>query len=151
MAYDAKEVKVHVKVEQNQGDNNKTKVTVTYDGAATAPTFNNTYDAKGSVILTATKTIKVADGFDHTTKPADGEFTFDLKDAAGNVLDTAKNDANGKVSFTREFQLSDLDGAASKDFTYTIVEQPGAEPGMVYDSHPLTYTVTVTDGGNGSD
>lgn len=150
VAYDAKEVKVHVKVEQNQGDNNKTKVTVTYDGAATAPTFNNTYDAKGSVILTATKTIKVADGFDHTTKPADGEFTFDLKDAAGNVLDTAKNDANGKVSFTREFQLSDLDGAASKDFTYTIVEQPGAEPGMVYDSHPLTYTVTVADGGNGA-
>ena len=150
VAYDAKEVKVHVKVEQNQGDNNKTKVTVTYDGAATAPTFNNTYDAKGSVILTATKTIKVADGFDHTTKPADGEFTFDLKDAAGNVLDTAKNDANDKVSFTREFQLSDLDGAASKDFTYTIVEQPGAEPGMVYDSHPLTYTVTVTDGGNGA-
>lgn len=150
VAYDAKEVKVHVKAEQNQGDNNKTKVTVTYDGAATAPTFNNTYDAKGSVTLTATKTIKVADGFDHTTKPADGEFTFDLKDAAGNVLDTAKNDANGKVSFTREFQLSDLDGAASKDFTYTIVEQPGAEPGMVYDSHPLTYTVTVTDGGNGA-
>lgn len=148
--YDVKEVKVHVKVEQNQDDNNKTKVTVTYDGAATAPTFNNTYDAKGSVTLTATKTIKVADGFDHATKPADGEFTFELKDAAGNVLDTAKNDANGKVSFTRKFTLSDLDGAASKDFTYTIVEQSGTEPGMVYDSHPLTYTVTVTDGGNGA-
>ena len=150
VAYDAKKVKVHVKVEQNQDDNNKTKVTVTYDGTATAPTFNNTYTAKGSVELTATKTIKVADGFDHTTKPADGEFTFDLKDAVGNVIATAKNDANGKVCFTREFQLSDLDGAASKDFTYTIVEQPGAEPGMVYDSHPLTYTVTVTDGGNGA-
>lgn len=150
VAYDAKEVKVHVKVEQNQDDNNKTKVTVTYDGTATAPTFNNTYTAKGSVELTATKTIKVADGFDHTTKPADGEFTFDLKDAAGNVIATAKNDANGKVCFTREFQLSDLDGAASKDFTYTIVEQPGAESGMVYDNHALTYTVTVTDGGNGA-
>lgn len=150
VAYDAKEVKVHVKVEQNQGDNNKTKVTVTYDGAATAPTFNNTYDAKGSVILTATKTIKVADGFDHTTKPADGEFTFDLKDAAGNVIATANNDADGKINFTRGFKLADLGGAASKDFTYTIVEQPGAEPGMVYDSHPLTYTVTVTDGGNGA-
>lgn len=150
VAYDAKKVKVHVKVEQNQDNNNKTKVTVTYDGTATAPTFNNTYTAKGSVELTATKTIKVADGFDHTTKPADGEFTFDLKDAAGNVIATAKNDANGKVCFTREFQLSDLDGAASKDFTYTIVEQPGAEPGMVYDNHALTYTVTVTDGGNGA-
>lgn len=150
VAYDAKEVKVHVKVEQNQDDNNKTKVTVTYDGTATAPTFNNTYTAKGSVELTATKTIKVADGFDHTTKPADGEFTFDLKDAAGNVIATAKNDANGKVCFTREFQLSDLDGAASKDFTYTIVEQPGAEPGMVYDTHALTYKVTVKDDGTGT-
>lgn len=150
VVYDTKEVKVHVKVEQNQDDNNKTKVTVTYDGTATAPTFTNTYTAKGSVELTATKTIKVADGFDHTTKPADGEFTFDLKDAAGNVIATAQNDANGKVCFTREFQLSDLDGAASKDFTYTIVEQPGAEPGMVYDNHALTYTVTVTDGGNGA-
>lgn len=66
------------------------------------------------------------------------------------MIATAKNDANGKVCFTREFQLSDLDGAASKDFTYTIVEQPGAEPGMVYDNHALTYTVTVTDGGNGA-
>lgn len=150
VVYDAKEVKVHVKVEQNQDDNNKTKVTVTYDGAATAPAFNNTYDAKGSVTLTATKTIKVADGFDHTTKPADGEFTFDLKDAAGNVIGTAKNDADGKISFTREFQLSDLGGAASKDFTYTIVEQPGTEPAMVYDTHPLTYKVTVTDGGAGA-
>lgn len=148
--YDVKEVKVHVKVEQNQDDINKTKVTVTYDGAATAPTFNNTYDAKGSVTLTATKTIKVADGFDHATKPADGEFTFELKDAAGNVLDTAKNDANGKVSFTRKFTLSDLGGAASKVFSYTIVEQPGTEPGMVYDAHPLTYKVTVADDGTGT-
>lgn len=147
VVYDAKGVKVHVKVTDEKGE---LKVTVTYDGTATAPTFNNTYTAKGSVELTATKTIKVADGFDHTTKPADGEFTFDLKDAAGNVIATAKNDANGKVCFTREFQLSDLDGAASKDFTYTIVEQPGAEPGMVYDNHTLTYTVTVTDGGNGA-
>ena len=150
VVYDTKEVKVHVKVEQNQDDNNKTKVTVTYDGTATAPTFNNTYDAKGSVTLTATKTIKVADGFDHTTKPADGEFTFDLKDAAGNVIATANNDADGKINFTRGFKLADLGGAASKDFTYTIVEQPGAEAGMVYDNHPLTYKVTVTDGGNGA-
>ena len=150
VVYDTKEVKVHVKVEQNQDDNNKTKVTVTYDGTTTAPTFNNTYDAKGSVTLTATKTIKVADGFDHTTKPADGEFTFELKDAAGNVIATANNDADGKINFTRGFKLADLGGAASKDFTYTIVEQPGAEAGMVYDNHPLTYKVTVTDGGNGA-
>lgn len=133
-----------------KGGDDKSETLEVKNGKVNLATFNNTYDAKGSVTLTATKTIKVADGFDHTTKPADGEFTFDLKDAAGNVIATAKNDANGKVCFTREFQLSDLDGAASKDFTYTIVEQPGAEPGMVYDNHTLTYTVTVTDGGNGA-
>lgn len=150
VVYDAKEVKVHVKVEQNQDDNNKTKVTVTYDGAATAPTFNNTYDAKGSVTLTATKVVAVADGFTHDTKLKGGEYTFELKGADGKVLDTAKNEADGTVKFTRDFELADLGGAASKDFTYTIVEQPGAEPGMVYDNHTLTYTVTVTDGGNGA-
>lgn len=137
-----------VKVVDNAG---QLEASVTYDdGKTDAPTFNNTYDAKGSVTLTATKTIKVADGFDHATKPADGEYTFELKDAAGNVLGTAKNDADGKVSFTREFQLSDLGGAASKDFTYTIVEQPGTEPGMDYDTHALIYKVTVTDGGTGA-
>lgn len=137
-----------VKVVDNAG---QLEASVTYDdGKTVAPTFTNTYTAKGSVELTATKIVAVAPGFTHDTKLKGGEYTFELKDADGNVLDTAKNDANGKVSFTREFQLSDLDGAASKDFTYTIVEQPGAEPGMVYDSHPLTYTVTVTDGGNGA-
>lgn len=150
VAYDAKEVKVHVKVEQNQDDNNKTKVTVTYDGTATAPTFNNTYTAKGSVELTATKVVAVAPGFTHDIKLKGGEYTFELKDADGKVLGTAANEADGTVKFTREFQLSDLGGAASKDFAYTIVEQPGAEPGMVYDNHALTYTVTVTDGGNGA-
>lgn len=150
VAYDAKEVKVHVKVEQNQDDNNKTKVTVTYDGTATAPTFNNTYTAKGSVELTATKVVAVAPGFTHDTKLKGGEYTFELKDADGKVLDTAKNEADGTVKFTRDFELADLGGAASKDFAYTIAEKPGAEAGMVYDNHALTYTVTVTDGGNGA-
>lgn len=129
----------------------KLDAAVAYDGdKADAPTFTNTYTAKGSVELTATKVVAVAPGFTHDTKLKGGEYTFELKDADGKVLGTTTNKADGTVKFTREFQLSDLDGAASKDFTYTIVEQPGAEPGMVYDSHPLTYTVTVTDGGNGA-
>lgn len=148
VTYDATVHHAVVTIVDNAG---KLEASVTYDdGKTDAPTFKNTYGATGSATLSATKTIKVADGFDHATAPADGEFTFDLKDAADNVLDTAKNDANGKVSFTRKFTLSDLGGAASKDFTYTIVEQPGAEPGMVYDNHALTYTVKVTDGGNGA-
>lgn len=129
----------------------KLDAAVAYDGdKADAPTFTNTYTAKGSVELTATKVVADAPGFTHDTKLKGGEYTFELKDADGKVLATTTNKADGKISFTRHFELSDLDGAASKDFAYTIVEQPGAEPGMVYDNHALTYTVTVTDGGNGA-
>lgn len=148
VTYDATVHHAVVTVVDNAG---QLEASVTYDdGKTDAPTFKNTYDATGSVELTATKVVAVAPGFTHDTKLKGGEYTFELKDADGKVLVTAKNDADGKVSFTREFQLSDLGGAASKDFTYTIVEQPGAEPGMVYDNHTLTYTVTVTDGGNGA-
>lgn len=129
----------------------KLDAAVAYDGdKADAPTFTNTYTAKGSVELTATKVVAVAPGFTHDTNLKGGEYTFELKDADGKVLDTAKNEADGTVKFTRDFELADLGGAASKDFAYTIAEKPGAEPGMVYDNHALTYTVTVTDGGNGA-
>lgn len=129
----------------------KLDAAVAYDGdKADAPTFTNTYTAKGSVELTATKVVAVAPGFTHNTKLKGGEYTFELKDADGKVLDTAKNEADGTVKFTRDFELADLGGAASKDFAYTIAEKTGAEAGMVYDNHTLTYTVTVTDGGNGA-
>ena len=148
VTYDATVHHAVVTVVDNAG---KLEASVTYDdGKTDAPTFRNTYNATGSAELTATKVVAVADGFTHDTKLKGGEYTFELKDAAGNVLGTAKNDADGKVSFTREFQLSDLGGAASKDFTYTIVEQPGTEPGMVYDTHPLIYKVTVKDDGTGT-
>lgn len=129
----------------------KLDAAVAYDGdKADAPTFTNTYTAKGSVELTATKVVAVAPGFTHDTKLKGGEYTFELKDADGKVLDTAKNEADGTVKFTRDFELADLGGAASKDFAYTIAEKTGAEAGMVYDNHTLTYTVTLTDGGNGA-
>lgn len=148
VAYDDTVHHAVVTVVDNAG---QLEASVTYDdGETVAPTFKNTYTAKGSAELTATKVVAVAPGFTHDTKLKGGEYTFDLKDAAGNVLDTATNKADGTVKFTRDFELSDLGGAVSKDFTYTIVEQPGAEAGMVYDNHPLTYKVTVTDGGAGA-
>lgn len=148
VTYDATVHHAVVTVVDNAG---QLEASVTYDdGKTDTPTFKNTYDATGSVELTATKVVAVAPGFTHDTKLKGGEYTFELKDADGKVLATTTNKADGKISFTRHFELADLGGAASKDFTYTIVEQPGAEPGMVYDSHPLTYTVTVTDGGNGA-
>lgn len=148
VTYDATVHHAVVTVVDNAG---KLEASVTYDdGKTDAPTFKNTYTAKGSAELTATKVVAVAPGFTHDTKLKGGEYTFELKDADGKVLNTTTNKADGTVKFTRDFELSDLDGAASKDFAYTIAEKPGAEPGMVYDNHALTYTVTVTDGGNGA-
>lgn len=148
VTYDATVHHAVVTIVDNAG---KLEASVTYDdGKTDAPTFKNTYTAKGSVELTATKVVAVAPGFTHDTKLKGGEYTFELKDADGKVLDTTTNKADGTVKFTRGFELADLGGAASKDFTYTIVEQKGAEAGMVYDNHALTYTVTVTDGGNGA-
>lgn len=148
VTYDATVHHAVVKVMDNAG---KLDAAVTYDGdKANAPTFTNTYTAKGSVELTATKIVAVAPGFTHDTKLKGGEYTFELKDADGKVLGTTTNKADGTVKFTRKFTLSNLGGAASKDFTYTIAEKPGTEAGMVYDNHTLTYTVTVTDGGNGA-
>lgn len=148
VTYDATVHHAVVTVVDNAG---QLEASVTYDdGKTDAPTFKNTYDATGSVELTATKVVAVAPGFTHDTKLKGGEYTFELKDADGKVLDTAKNEADGTVKFTRDFELADLGGAASKDFAYTIAEKPGAEAGMVYDNHALTYTVTVTDGGNGA-
>ena len=137
-----------VKVVDNAG---QLEASVTYDdGKTVAPTFTNTYTAKGSVELTATKIVAVAPGFTHDTKLKGGEYTFELKDADGKVLGTTTNKADGTVKFTRKFTLSNLGGAASKDFTYTIAEKPGTEPGMVYDAHPLIYKVTVKDDGTGT-
>ena len=148
MTYDATVHHAVVKVMDNAG---KLDAAVTYDGdKANAPTFTNTYTAKGSVELTATKIVAVAPGFTHDTKLKGGEYTFELKDADGKVLGTTTNKADGTVKFTRKFTLSNLGGAASKDFTYTIAEKPGTEPGMVYDTHALIYKVTVADDGTGS-
>lgn len=147
VTYDATVHHAVVTVVDNAG---KLEASVTYDdGKTDAPTFKNTYTAKGSAELTATKVVAVAPGFTHDTKLKGGEYTFELKDADGKVLDTTTNKADGTVKFTRDFELSDLGSAASKDFTYTIVEQPGTEPGMVYDTHPLIYKVTVKDDGTG--
>lgn len=147
VTYDATVHHAVVTVVDNAG---KLEASVTYDdGKTDAPTFKNTYTAKGSAELTATKVVAVAPGFTHDTKLKGGEYTFELKDADGKVLDTTTNKADGTVKFTRDFELSDLDGAASKDFAYTIAEKPGTEPGMVYDTHPLIYKMTVKDDGTG--
>ncbi|MEE8722064.1 MAG: FctA domain-containing protein [Eggerthellaceae bacterium] len=82
---------------------------------------------------------------------AAGEFSFQLSDETGNVIQTAQNDANGTVTFKPiTYKLADLAGSASKTFTYAVRELAGDAGGVAYDEHAFTVSVTVSDNGDGT-
>ncbi|WP_290438694.1 Spy0128 family protein, partial [Streptococcus salivarius] len=89
--------------------------------------------------------------FDFTKKLAGrelkaGEFSFVLKDAAGNVVETVKNDAAGNVTFS---ELS-FDNTKVGTHTYTVEEviPENKEFGMTYDKMKATVTVEVAKNGH---
>ena len=105
-----------------------------------AITFTNTYEAKGSVTLTASKTLT-------GRKLMDGQFSFELKDSTGNVIETVENDADGNISFS---PISYNETDAGKTYTYTVTEVNAGAAGYTYDGSSYTITVKVADAGNGS-
>ncbi|WP_259299030.1 Spy0128 family protein, partial [Streptococcus salivarius] len=89
--------------------------------------------------------------FDFTKKLAGrelkaGEFSFVLKDAAGNLVETVKNDAAGNVTFS---ELS-FDNTKVGTHTYTVEEviPENKEFGMTYDKMKATVTVEVAKNGH---
>ncbi|WP_049472278.1 Spy0128 family protein, partial [Streptococcus parasanguinis] len=79
-------------------------------------------------------------------KLAAGEFSFVLKDAAGNKVETVKNDADGNVTFS---ELS-FDNTKVGTHTYTVEEviPENKEFGMTYDQMKATVTVEVAKNGH---
>jgi len=110
---------------------------VTYDGGASAPAFANSYaPAPASASLSATKTLSGA-------ALSDGEFSFQLRDAAtGDVLQTKAN-VGGSVSF----DAITYDAAGTYD--YTVSEVQGGAAGYTYDAAVHAARVVVTDDGRG--
>lgn len=108
-------------------------------------TFVNTYGASASVVLTATKSIT-------NRSLQENEFTFKITgDGLGQDGITAQNDANGNITFPAiSYDLGSLDGAASKEFTYTVEEVANGKGGVTYDGTRYTVTVKVTDNGTGA-
>ncbi|WP_418240309.1 Spy0128 family protein, partial [Ellagibacter isourolithinifaciens] len=106
-------------------------------------TFTNAYSAKGSVALSATK--KLAGGTLES-----GQFSFELRDDAGNVVQTVTNDADGIVAF------EPISYTAAGTYHYTIAEvvpgqgEAGFDAAIAYDAHKEDVTVNVTDKGNGT-
>ncbi len=101
-------------------------------------TFNNTYEASGSVSLAAAK------GIDGRDLAAD-EFSFQLKEGA-TVLQTKTNAADGSITFDAiNYSVAD-----KGLHTYTITELPGSLGGVTFDPMVLTVTVDVVDNGDGT-
>jgi len=65
------------------------------------------------------------------------EFTFELKDASGNVVSTAKNKADGSVSFP------EIPYTQEGTYKYTISQKAGTETGVTYDATVYNAAVTV--------
>ena len=79
-----------------------------------------------------------------------GEFTFELKDAQGTVLQTVQNEADGSIHFTLRYDDKQDDTALESDsYTYTISEVAGSDDTIAYDATTYTFTVKVTDKGDG--
>ena len=75
---------------------------------------------------------------------AEGEFTFRLTDAEGNIIDEATNDKNGVVTF------KEIEYAAEGTFAYKIFEVKGNAEYVTYDEKIYDVTVKVWDGKEGS-
>ena len=122
----------------------KLSCTVSYaDGGIlnASPKFENTYTAPtGSFKAGAKKTL---DG----RGLKEGEFEFELlkveaDGSDGRVVATARNGADGKVSFP-EVKLS-----SAGEYRYRIREKAGFKPGVIYDTAAHGLTVTAVDNGD---
>lgn len=132
VTYDESEYAVTVSVTDNHDGTLSAKASS--DGAIE---FKNSYAADPtSVSFSATK---VLDG----AELKDGQFSFVLKDDEGNELQTAKNAADGTVSF----QPVEFTGPGTH--TFTIAEVNDGQANVAYDDASYQLTVNVTDDGEG--
>ncbi len=110
------------------------KAEVTYDTAdGKAPTFQNTYTPSAiTVELTGEKKLS---GRDMKKE----EFKFEVRDDDGNVVATARNDAEGKLAFS----AITLEKAGK--YVFTVTEVKGGVKGMIYDDTVYEVTVEVVN------
>lgn len=101
-------------------------------------TFTNSYGVSATSATISAR--KVFEGRDL----AAGEFEFVLLDADGKTVRTAKNAADGSVTFDA------IEYSAPGAYTYTIAEVGGNAGGVKYDGSRHEVKVTVTDNGAGA-
>ncbi len=126
-----KEVKVVV---DDDGNGN---LKVTSPTSAPHFTFHNVYNTppKDSSVTDQIPVIKELAGHDLKA----GSFTFELLDSKDNVIATAKNDAEGNVTFPP------ITFTKEGDFTYKVREQAGSSSVISYDKSGYSVTAHVTN------
>ena len=137
--YEPNLISATVTVEDKGGKLEVTKITYSKAGEETKnPTFENRYTPGKT--FARLEVNKVLTG----RQLQKDEFEFELKeDGKPDVLQTAKNDAKGKV----QFQAINYDKAG--EYHYTITEKNNGLTGVTYDSSKVKVTVKVTDDGKG--
>ena len=101
--------------------------------------FVNKYEATAEYTIGGTKHL---DGLDLEKD----QFTFELRDGKGKLLETARNDEDGNFTFeTIEFTL-DYVGTVN----YTVSEKDEGEEGFTYDDTEYEVTLEISDNGDGT-
>lgn len=140
VSYDANKYTVVAKVTDNgTGTLDVEWFIIAADGTEIkSATFENDYDADPtSFSFTASKKLVDDQGLPQTLK--DGQFTFELADSDGNVIQTKANDANGQITFDA------LEFDAAGTYEYTVREVAGTDDAISYDDTVYTVKITVTD------
>ena len=107
------------------------------DGQTDTDTFTNKKEAPKTESVTATLQVKKLLKEGETTLPlTNDQFEFVLKEG-NNTLETAKNKANGTVSF------KELSYTEEGTHTYTITENKGTDASINYSTQTITATVDV--------
>lgn len=128
-----------VTVTVTKDENGQLNVDVQYDGKKDTPTFTNTYTPPTPPTPSEKQitTSKILEGRDLQG----GEFSFNLLDENGTVLQTKQNAADGTVTFDAIAYTEAMIGTHK----YTIKEVvPADQANIQYDEGQVDVTVTVT-------
>ncbi|MBO4919673.1 MAG: BspA family leucine-rich repeat surface protein, partial [Erysipelotrichaceae bacterium] len=117
----------------------------------------NTYKAKGEAYIVAHK--KLIDG-----EIEEGQFSFELLDEDGEVLQTKSNGAIDENQYVYDENGNQIENPyygyavvyfdpisydTTGTYTYTVQEVPGEDKNIEYDKNTFGVTVNVENGGNG--
>jgi len=78
----------------------------------------------------------------------DREFSFELKDGEGKLVETVSGVKAGDTAEFKKFEYADLSAVGT--YTYTIREVNDGQAGVTYDEHVETVIIEVKDGGDGT-